>query len=81
MTKREVRKMSIRLSCLAKAKGCDGIRAEKVADLRPALNRGIEATRAGTPFLVDVEGARTGLGGDSSWFQKFNVAQSEQGKG
>jgi benzoylformate decarboxylase len=65
---------------LAKAEGCDGIRVEKAADLRPALKRGIEATRAGTPFLIDVGIARVGPGADSTWFQKFSLAQSRKKK-
>jgi thiamine pyrophosphate-dependent acetolactate synthase large subunit-like protein len=65
---------------LAKAEGCDGIRVERAADLRPALKRGIEATRAGTPFLIDVDVALTGAGADSTWFQKFSVAQSRTKK-
>jgi len=65
---------------LAKAEGCEGIRVERAADLRPALRRGVEATRAGTPFLIDVDVARTGPGGDSTWFQKFSVAQSRKKK-
>lgn len=65
---------------LAKAEGCDGIRVERAADLRAALKRGIEATRAGTPFLIDVDVARTGAGADSTWFQKFSVAQSRTKK-
>ncbi len=63
---------------LAKAEGCDGIRVASPADLRPALKRGIEATRSGTPFLIDVEVSRTGPGADSTWFQKFSVAQSRK---
>jgi benzoylformate decarboxylase len=65
---------------LAKSQGCDGIRVERSSDLRPALKRGIEATRAGTPFLIDVEVARTGPGADSTWFQKYSVAQSRKRK-
>jgi benzoylformate decarboxylase len=65
---------------LAKAEGCEGIRVERPADLRRALRRGIEATRAGTPFLIDVDVARTGPGADSTWFQKFSVAQSRKKK-
>ena len=65
---------------LAKSQGCDGVRVERPADLRPALKRGIEATRAGTPFLVDVDVARTGPGADSTWFQKFSVAQLRKKK-
>ena len=65
---------------LAKSEGCEGIRVERAADLRPALKRGVEATRAGTPFLIDVDVARTGPGADSTWFQKFSVAQSRKKK-
>ncbi|NLW34322.1 MAG: thiamine pyrophosphate-binding protein [Syntrophorhabdus aromaticivorans] len=65
---------------LARSQGCDGIRVERPADLRPALKRGIEATRAGTPFLIDVEVARTGPGSDSTWFQKFSIAQARKKK-
>jgi len=65
---------------LAKSQGCEGIRVERASDLRKALKRGIEATRAGTPFLIDVEVARTGPGADSTWFQKFSVAQSRKKK-
>jgi len=65
---------------LAKSQGLDGIRVERAADLRPAIRRGIEATRAGTPFLIDVDIARTGPGADSTWFQKFSVAQSRKKK-
>jgi thiamine pyrophosphate-dependent acetolactate synthase large subunit-like protein len=61
---------------LARAQGCEGIRVERAADLRPALKRGIKATRAGTPFLIDVNVARTGAGADSTWFQEFSVARS-----
>lgn len=63
---------------LAKSQGCEGIRVERAADLRPALRRGIEATRAGTPFLIDVDVRRTGPGADSTWFQKFSVAESRK---
>jgi len=65
---------------LAKAQGWDGIRVEKAADLRLALRRGIAATRAGTPFLLDVDVARMGEGADSTWFQKFSVARSRKNK-
>jgi thiamine pyrophosphate-dependent acetolactate synthase large subunit-like protein len=66
----------IDFAALAKAEGCDGIRVERAADLRPALKRGIEAIRVGTPFLIDVDIGRTGAGADSTWFQEFSVAKS-----
>jgi benzoylformate decarboxylase len=65
---------------LAKAQGCDGIRVETGFDLLPAIRRGIEATRAGVPFLIDVDVDRVGIGADSTWFQEFSVAQSREKK-
>lgn len=64
---------------LTKSQGWDGIRVERSDDLRPALRRGIAATRTGTPFLIDVDVARIGEGADSSWFQPFSVAQMRKG--
>jgi benzoylformate decarboxylase len=60
---------------LAGSQGIEGIVVEDSADLRPALRRGIDATRAGTPFLVDVRVRRTGGGADSTWHQAFNLAE------
>lgn len=59
---------------LAKSQGVDGATVESSADLRPALRRGIEATRAGEPFLVDVVVDRKGDGGASTWHQEFSLA-------
>jgi thiamine pyrophosphate-dependent acetolactate synthase large subunit-like protein len=61
---------------LAESQGCEGALVESSADLRPALRRGIEATREGTPFLVDVRVRRVGGGADSTWHQRFNLAGS-----
>jgi thiamine pyrophosphate-dependent acetolactate synthase large subunit-like protein len=60
---------------LAQSQGLEGVLVETSADLRPALRRGIEATRSGTPFLVDVRVRRTGGGADSTWHQAFNLAE------
>jgi benzoylformate decarboxylase len=59
---------------LAQSQGVDGAFVENSADLRPALRRGIAATRAGEPFLLDVRVGRTGGGADSTWHQAFNLA-------
>lgn len=59
---------------LAESQGAGAERVEHSADLEKALKRGIEATRAGTPYLIDVEVARYGGGADSTWHQKFNLA-------
>ncbi len=59
---------------LARSQGVDGVTVESAADLRPAIRRGIEVTRAGEPFLVDVVVDRKGDGGDSTWHQEFSLA-------
>ena len=65
---------------LAESQGLDGIRVDNSADLRPALKRGIAATREGTPFLVDVRVSRTGGGAESTWHQAFNLADTRTRK-
>jgi benzoylformate decarboxylase len=59
---------------LAQSQGVNGALVENSADLRPALRRGIDATRTGEPFLLDVRVRRTGGGADSSWHQAFDLA-------
>jgi len=59
---------------LAQSQGVEGIRAEKGAELRDAIKRGIEATRAGQPFLIDALVHRIGDGADSTWYQPHSVA-------
>ena len=61
---------------LARSQGVEGVLVEHSADLRPALRQGIAATRAGSPFLVDVRVQRTGGGADSTWHQSFNLAEN-----
>ena len=60
---------------LAQSQGVEGTYVESSADLRPALRRGIDATREGSPYLVDVRVRRTGGGADSTWHQAFNLAE------
>jgi len=60
---------------LAQSQGVEGAIVENSADLRSALRCGIDATRGGSPFLVDVRVRRTGGGADSTWHQAFNLAE------
>jgi thiamine pyrophosphate-dependent acetolactate synthase large subunit-like protein len=60
---------------LARSQGVEGARVESSADLRPALRRGMEATRSGVPYLLDVRVRRVGGGADSTWHQAFSLAQ------
>ena len=65
---------------LAQSQGVGGEKVERSADLEAALKRGIEATRAGEPYLLDVEVARYGGGAESTWYQKFNLAEKRTKK-
>lgn len=65
---------------LAESQGLSGERVTTGADLEPALKRGIEATRAGTSYIVDVDVARYGAGAESTWHQKFNLADERKRK-
>ena len=59
---------------LAQSQGIEGITVENSSELRPALKRGVDATRAGEPFLLDVRVSRTGGGADSTWHQAYSLA-------
>ena len=67
---------SIDFAMLAKSQGCEGITVESSADLKKAIRRGIDATREGTPCLVNVRVRCTGGGEDSTWHQSFNLAKT-----
>ncbi len=60
---------------LVKSQGVPGERVERGDQLEAALKRGAEATRGGSPYLIDVEVARYGGGAESTWHQKFNLAE------
>ncbi len=59
------------------------VKGEKVAapgDLEAALKRGIQATRDGRPYLVEVVTARYGGGAESTWHESFNLASKRKRK-
>ena len=45
---------------------------------RPWLKRGIAATRDGKSYLVEVATARVGGGAESTWYEKFNLAEKRK---
>ena len=59
---------------LADSQGVSGEKVTTVSDLKKALNRGIMATRAGEPYLVEVLIDQFGGGAGSDWHDKFSVA-------
>jgi benzoylformate decarboxylase len=64
---------------LAASQGVEGARVESSADLIPALRRGMAATHAGQPYLLEVVVDRRGDGGDSTWHQEFKLADQTSG--
>ncbi len=60
---------------LAASQGVAGEKVRTAAEIEPALKRGIAATRDGRPYLVEVVVARYGVGADSTWYEKFNLAE------
>ena len=65
---------------LAAAYGVRGERVSTPAELKPAMRRAVEATRAGRPYLLDVLVARTGLAADSTWHPRYSVAAARARK-
>jgi thiamine pyrophosphate-dependent acetolactate synthase large subunit-like protein len=65
---------------LAESQGVPGERVGKGHELEAALRRGMDATRSGSPYLVDIETARYGGGAESTWHQKFSLANKRKRK-
>jgi thiamine pyrophosphate-dependent acetolactate synthase large subunit-like protein len=63
---------------LAESQGVAGVRVEKSADLRGALQKGIATTRGGQPFLVEVVVQKVGGGAGSEWYQEFSLAKTRK---
>jgi benzoylformate decarboxylase len=60
---------------LAASQGVAGEKVERADQLDAALQRGIRATRDGKPYVVDAVIARYGGGAESTWHEKFNLAE------
>jgi len=65
---------------LAQSQGIEGEKVIAPDDIAPALKRGIAATRAGSPYLIDVVVSRLGAGAESTWHQRFSLAESRKRK-
>jgi thiamine pyrophosphate-dependent acetolactate synthase large subunit-like protein len=57
------------------------VRGEKVTEpgeIQAALKRGIQATKNGDPYLVEIIISRVGAGADSTWHQRFSLAEQRK---
>ncbi len=66
----------IEFADIARAYGIRGERANNPPELEAALQRAINTTREGRPYLLDVRIARTGLAAGSEWHPPYSVAAS-----
>lgn len=63
---------------LAESQGVKGEKVTSGSDLKAALRRGIQATRDGNPYLLDVAIARFGGGAESTWHQGYKLASERR---
>ena len=54
--------------------GVSGEVVRTPGEIRPAVQRAIETTRGGKPYLIDAIVGRTGLAAASTWYPKYSVA-------
>jgi benzoylformate decarboxylase len=60
--------------------GVKGEVVESVDQVRAAIQRAIDSTRNGKPYLIDALVGRTGLGAASTWYPKYSVAAARSKK-
>ena len=65
---------------LAQSQSVEGEKVTSPEEIEPALKRGIQKTREGKPYLIDVLVSRVGPGAESAWYQKFNLAKTRTKK-
>jgi thiamine pyrophosphate-dependent acetolactate synthase large subunit-like protein len=63
---------------LAESQGVSGEKVTKGTDLEAALKRGTRVARDGKPYLVDVTISCYGGGAESTWYEKFSVAEKRK---
>jgi thiamine pyrophosphate-dependent acetolactate synthase large subunit-like protein len=60
---------------LAQSQSVEGEKVVSSTEIEPAIKRGIQKIRDGKPYLIEVLVAPTGPGAESTWHQKFNLAE------
>jgi len=64
----------VEFTLLAEAHGIAGEVVDKPAELQTAIQRGLAATAAGSPYLLDVHTERWGAGGELEWHPDISIA-------
>ena len=68
----------IQYTKLAEAYGVAGEKVTDPDDLSQALKRGVQVTRDGEPYLLDVVIGRTGRGSESTWYPRYSLANERK---
>ncbi|TWU05140.1 Benzoylformate decarboxylase [Symmachiella macrocystis] len=63
---------------LAQSQGVEGTAVEHPSELKDAIQRGIDATREGAPYILDVNVRCIGVGADSKWHQRYSLADERK---
>ena len=63
---------------LGESQGVGGEKVTKGTDLEAAIKRGTRAARDGKPYLIDVVISCYGGGAESTWYEKFSVAEKRK---
>jgi thiamine pyrophosphate-dependent acetolactate synthase large subunit-like protein len=63
---------------LAESQGLRGEKVTRGSDLEAAIRRGVQATRDGKPYLLEVEVSCYGGGAESTWYEKFSLAEKRK---
>ena len=66
---------------LAESQGVKGEKVNSQSEFEAAMKRGIQATKNGNPYLLDVAICRTGGGAESTWHEGFKLSQRMKGSG
>jgi len=66
---------------LAESQGVKGEKVNSQSEFEAAMKRGIQATKNGNPYLLDVAICRTGGGAESTWHEGFKLSQRMTGSG
>ena len=64
----------VAFTLLAEAHGIAGEVVAEPADLKVAIQRGLAATAAGRPYLLEVQTERWGAGGEHEWHPDISIA-------
>jgi len=64
---------------LGESQGVKGEKCKGQTEFTAALKRGVQATKNGNPYIIDVDIARIGPGAESTWHEGFKLTSKRTG--